>query len=106
MMVEQERDEGMVQFINQYADTPLKFEMLRSWGRHPEATFNLTTIVNLLHRPLRADVEKTLVFFEKAGLIERESHHGVNLYKLTTDPEKRGYVTKLPAYWQIHYRES
>jgi len=104
MVVEQEReqDEGMAQFINQYADTPLKFDMLCFWSRYPEVTFSLTTIARFLNCPRRVHVEEALAFFEKAELVDRVSRQGLNFYRLTTDPDRRGYIIKLSVYRQRH----
>ena len=83
------------QFINKYADTRLKTDLLFFWNRYPYAKFTAGVIAHAVSCVRKADVEEALEGLAIDDLIEKHTQQGQLFYCLTTDPEKREPVLKL-----------
>ena len=98
MLVETKEGNHMFQFLKQYADTWLKLDLLLFWNKHPYAKFTSSAIARTLERRRRAEVEEALDGMVHEAIVEKHSDQGQPFYCLTSDPDKRRYVLKIPAY--------
>ncbi len=89
---------AVTQFVNEYANTGLKLELLFFWNKYPYAKFTSGIIARALACNRRVDIEEALESFVKARLIEKHTRQGLPFYCLTADPEKRQWVLSLSAY--------
>lgn len=92
--------EDVTQFIRQYADTPLKLELLILWSRHPNARFGEGVIAGALRRSRRLEIQEALHSLAEAGFVTRESGKSGerSLYSLTKENDMRRPVVSLSGY--------
>jgi hypothetical protein len=101
-MLEETKEKGgivqTIQFVSEYGNTRLKFDLLALWSRYPHARLTTGVIAGALDCNRRVDLEEALESFVKAKLIEeKHTEQGLRLYCLATDPEKRQGVLSVAA---------
>lgn len=92
--------EDVTQFIRQYADSPLKLELLILWSRHPNARFGEGVITGALRRSRRLEIREALNSLAEAGFVTQEACKSGerSLYSLTKENSMRLPVVSLSGY--------
>lgn len=93
--------EDVTKFIRQYADTPLKLELLILWSRHPNTRFGEGVITGALRRSRPLEIQAALHSLADAGFVTREAcKNGEHspLYSLTKENTMRLPVVSLSGY--------
>ena len=95
---EMEKQNRVLQFARQHANTWLKLDLLCFWSRYPHAKFTAGAIARALGCKRRTDVEEALDSFVKDNLVDKHTDRALPFYCLTDDASKRECVLDMRAY--------
>lgn len=89
-----EPTDELLQFLQHYADSPSKFQLLFFLARHPNASFEYLILASALWVRL-PELREALSALIDSALVEQTDENGLTLYRLAQDPLKRGQVLAL-----------
>lgn len=91
---EEETLSPFLQFVEQYADTYTKFQLLFFLARHPHTHFDFPSIFSALEeRDL--ELRRVLETMAERGLVEKSASYGTTLYRLAPPLEGKAPILEL-----------
>lgn len=85
-----------LQFVEQYADTYAKFQLLFFLARHPHTHFDFSSICFALEeRRPEFELRQVLESMTEKGLVEESASYGTTLYRLAPISEEKAPIQEL-----------
>ncbi len=89
-------EENLYHFLEEHGNNRVKREILAFLGRHPNTKFTRYVLCYALDCG-KLEVDRTLRALVDARLVDNHTNHGLTLYSLTRDEDKRRPVLELAA---------